>query len=137
MLGFSVHAVKAYATLVCDNYHQTVTPQQQILPVSESQHLYLHFQKQLCELSAKMSGAGYFGCKRDPLNQRNIKKVYDMVPSNLQHPVVDLRKYVIGVYSQSMLNSYTANAVCAAYKMDLKESITPDSERYSVFDPSC
>ena len=78
-----------------------------------------------------MSGIGYFGCKPDPIDHRDRMKVYDMVPSSLQYPTVDLRKYVTGIYNQGQLNSCTANAVCSAYKLDLKkDSMTP------IFDPS-
>ena len=89
-----------------------------------------------------MSGIGYFGCKPDPIDHRDQRKVYGpgMVPSSLQHPTVDLRQYVTGIYNQGQLNSCTANAVCSAYKLDLKkESMTPGSEMYAaapLFDPS-
>ena len=72
-----------------------------------------------------MSGIGYFGCKRDPIDHRDRKKIYDMVPSSLQYPTVDLRKYVTGIYNQGPLNSCTANAVCGAYRMDVKRESLP------------
>ena len=78
-----------------------------------------------------MSGIGYFGCKPDPVDLRDRMKVYEMVPSSLEYPTVDLRQYVTVIYNQGRLNSCTANAVCSAYKLDLKK----DSVSY-VFDSS-
>ena len=93
-----------------------------------------------------MSGVGYYGCKRDTHDHRDLKKVYmyDMVPSSLQHPNVDLRRYVHHVYDQGNLGSCTANAVCAAYGFDLKkQSQAPHTlaavlshRNYSYFDSS-
>ena len=84
-----------------------------------------------------MSGIGYFGCKPDPIDHRDRRKVYGMVPSSLQYPTVDLRQYVTGIYNQGQLNSCTANAVCSAYKLDLKkESMTRGSGKCATLDPS-
>jgi C1A family cysteine protease len=81
-----------------------------------------------------MSGIGYLGCIRDCDDPRDKKKVYDKIPSSPQH---DLRQYVTGIYAQGDLRSCTANAVCAAYRMDLKkESMTGGSGVDPVFDPS-
>lgn len=83
-----------------------------------------------------MSGIGYFGCKPDPIDYRDRKKVYGMVPSSLQHPTVDLRPYVTGIYDQGQLNSCTANAVCAAYKLDLKKEAALLPQAAALLDPS-
>ena len=81
-----------------------------------------------------MSGIGYFGCKPDRSDQRDHMKEYDVVPS-VHHPIVDLRQYVTGIYNQGQLSSCTANAVCAAYKLDLKkECMTPGSGMYAAAD---
>ena len=83
-----------------------------------------------------MSGVGYYGCKRDTHDHRDLKKVYDMVPSSLQHPNVDLRGYVHHVYDQGNLGSCTANAVCAAYGFDLKkqsQALVLGHRKYSYF----
>ena len=77
-----------------------------------------------------MSGIGYFGCKPDPIDHRDWMKMYAMVPSSLQYPSVDLRKYVTGIYNQGQLNSCTANAACGAYRMDVNKESLP------VFNPS-
>ena len=67
------------------------------------------------------SGVSFYGCVRDSFDHRDYKKVYEFVPSCQSHPKVDLRTYVEQVYDQGNLGSCTANALCAAYKFDLKK----------------
>lgn len=80
-----------------------------------------------------------FGAKRDQHDARDFAKDYGLssVPSAQHHPTVDLRKYVDYIYSQGSLNSCTANALCAAYRIDLKKQIeTYRAGKYHNFEPS-
>ena len=73
---------------------------------------------------------GYrYGAREDTYDRRDHKKVYhpSEIPTN-----IDLRGYVDHIYHQSSLDSCTANALCAAYGMDLVKQY----QTYSYFDPS-
>lgn len=74
-----------------------------------------------------MAQRRYYGAKRDPPDSRDFKIHFKDIPSELE---VDLSKYVHGVYDQRKIGSCTANAVCAAYRIDLNRQGLPD------FDPS-
>ncbi len=71
----------------------------------------------------------YYGAKPDSYDRRDVKKRFE--PKEIPgHGSKDLRKYVPFVYNQGQLGSCTANAVCAAYAIDLKK------EGKQVFKPS-
>lgn len=77
----------------------------------------------------------YYGARPDTRDDRDLKKVYSLaqIPTK---PTVDLRKFVDHVYDQGSLASCTANALCAAYGLDLmKQSLTVNSGYY-YFDSS-
>jgi len=74
-----------------------------------------------------MAQRRYYGAKRDRPDSRDFKIHFKDIPSESE---VDLSKYVRGVYNQFPLGSCTANAVCAAYRIDLNRQGLPD------FDPS-
>ncbi len=71
----------------------------------------------------------YYGAKPDSPDPRDHKKRFALweIP---RHGSKDLREYVPFVYNQGQLGSCTANAVCAAYAIDLKK------EGKEVFKPS-
>ena len=83
-----------------------------------------------------MSAIARYGAVRDSYDHRDYVQEYhgNKIPSH-RHTEVDLREYVDQVYSQGSLNSCTANAVCAAYQLDLKKQAEADSD-YTDFDPS-
>lgn len=74
-----------------------------------------------------MAQRRYYGAKRNRPDSRDFKIHFKDIPSESE---VDLSKYVRGVYNQLQLGSCTANAVCAAYRIDLNRQGLPD------FDPS-
>ena len=76
-----------------------------------------------------------YGCKRDSFDHRDHQKVYEYVPSCQSHPKVDLRQYVGGIYDQGKLGSCTANALCAAYKFDMKKELAASTCTPSVSFP--
>ena len=63
----------------------------------------------------------YCGAKVDSNDDRDRKKVYIKAeaPTGSRKPTVDLRGYIHMVYNQGELSSCTANALCAAYALDL------------------
>lgn len=79
-----------------------------------------------------------FGAKRDKHDARDMKRTYGLsnIPSTDHHPTIDLRKYVDYIYVQGDLNSCTANALCAAYRIDLKKQIETYGDKYYYFEPS-
>ena len=78
------------------------------------------------------------GCKRDKPSDKDLVRVYGgaNIPATAQHPRVDLRKYVHQVYNQGNLGCCTANAVCAAYEIELKKEAEPFKYNYYHFNPS-
>ena len=81
-----------------------------------------------------MAAVRYYGAKVDGYDYRDHRKVYGRLEIP-RHPSVDLREYVVHVYNQGSLGSCTANALCAAYSLDLKkQELTLGS--YYYFDPS-
>lgn len=83
-----------------------------------------------------MSVVARYGAVQDSYDHRDCIKEYSgrKIPSH-RHSEVDLCNYVDHVYAQGRLNSCTANAVCAAFGLDLKKQAETDSD-YSYFDPS-
>ena len=76
----------------------------------------------------------YYGAKPDKPDEKDCWKKYEQheIPSTWTHPKVDLSGYVHHVYDQGKLESCTANALCAAYGMDLVKQ----SQTTTDFDPS-
>ena len=77
----------------------------------------------------------FYGAKRDTDDYRDLKKKYwqHEIPGYSQRSH-DLSCYVQHVYDQKNLDSCTANALCAAYGLDLfKQSLTTGG---GYFDPS-
>lgn len=77
-----------------------------------------------------MAQSRYYGAKRDPPDRRDFKVHFPDIPTESE---VDLSKYVRSVYSQGKLESCTANAVCAAYCMDVKRQKLPDFNPSRLF----
>ena len=81
----------------------------------------------------------YYGAKPDTHDHRDYKKQYSRadIPSySWQHLTADLSEYVHHVYDQRNLGSCTANALCAAYGLDLMKQSKTLSGGYYYFDPS-
>ena len=78
------------------------------------------------------------GFKPDSLDDRDIVRVYgaEQIPSTDHHPVVDLRKYIHQIYDQGKLGSCTANAVCAAYKLELSRQAEVSKRNFYYVDRS-
>ncbi len=83
-----------------------------------------------------MSRAVYhYGAREDTYDRRDHKKVYH--PSEIpRHLNIDLRGYVDHIYAQGSLRSCTANALCAAYGLDLVKQSQTLSGGYNYFAPS-
>lgn len=64
----------------------------------------------------------FYGAKRDTDDRRDFKKKYEQHEIPGERTSHDLSKYVQHVYDQKDLNSCTANALCAAYGLDLTTS---------------
>ncbi len=85
----------------------------------------------------------YYGAKVDTWDYRDYKKEYsrreipqfDVHDSYRTHECY-LYKYVDHVYDQGQLGSCTANALCAAYGLDLKKQEETSHRGYVYFDPS-
>lgn len=82
-----------------------------------------------------MSLDRFYGAKRDIDDHRDYKTMYRQheIPGERSH---DLSKYVQHVYNQMDLGSCTANALCAAYGLDLYKQSLTTSGGYYYFDPS-
>ena len=78
----------------------------------------------------------YYGAKVDRPDHRDLKKVYQPSEIPRYHPNVDLRKYVGHIYNQGELGSCTANALCAAYGLDLTKQSSYPSGGYYYFNSS-
>ena len=78
------------------------------------------------------------GLKRDSHDDRDAERVYgdDLIPSSDEYPVVDLRKYIHQIYEQGNLGSCSANAVCAAYKLELSRQAEVSKNFYLYIDRS-
>uniref|UniRef100_A0A1X7V3Q9 Peptidase C1A papain C-terminal domain-containing protein n=1 Tax=Amphimedon queenslandica TaxID=400682 RepID=A0A1X7V3Q9_AMPQE len=85
-----------------------------------------------------MAVVHYCGAKPDKPDDRDYKKKYHKheIPSMRTHPNVDLSGYVHHVYHQGELGSCTANALCAAYGIDLMKQSQTIAGGYYYFDPS-
>lgn len=80
----------------------------------------------------------YYGARPYDPDHRDFRKVYSgaEIPSYQTHPKVDLRCYVDHVYNQGSLGSCTANAVCAAYGLELNKRAETLGRDYHYFNPS-
>ena len=78
----------------------------------------------------------YYGAKRDTPDHRDKTKVYAQSDISPKHPNVSLKKYVDHVYDQGSISSCTANALCAAYGLDLKKQQATLGGGYYYFNPS-
>ena len=78
------------------------------------------------------------GLLRDSPDHRDFIRRYgeDEIPSTDDHPVVDLRKYVIHVFEQFDLDSCTPNVVCAAYELLLQKQARELNHVHYDFDTS-
>lgn len=78
------------------------------------------------------------GGRRDIPDPRDFIKKYaaNEIPPTATHPTIDLRKYINHVYDQGTLESCTANALCAAYGLDLRRQAEKIDAAYYYFDPS-
>ena len=83
-----------------------------------------------------MAVVRYYGAKPDKPDDRDYRKKYQEheIPSMWTHPNVDLSVYVKHVYDQEKLQSCTANALCAAYGLDLVKQSQTTTGGY--FNPS-
>ena len=79
-----------------------------------------------------------YGARPDKPDYRDHRKKYEQheVPSMRNHPNVDLSVYVDHVYDQGDLESCTANALCAAYGLDLVKQSQTTTGGFSYFNPS-
>ena len=82
-----------------------------------------------------MAVVRYYGAKPDKPDDRDFRKKYKQheIPSDLN---VDLSVYVDHVYNQGDLGSCTANALCAAYGLDLVKQSQTTTGGFSYFNPS-
>ena len=78
------------------------------------------------------------GGKRDPPDSRDYTIRYGdhMIPRRDRDPKVDLRPYIDTIYNQGNLGSCTANALCAAFTLELKRQCKEAGQTYVPFDPS-
>ena len=86
-----------------------------------------------------MAALRYYGAKKDSHDYRDHKKYYYSyeIPSRRHFDAsVNLSKYVDHVYNQESLDSCTANALCAAYGLDLKKQESTLFGGFYYFDPS-
>ena len=83
-----------------------------------------------------MAVVRYYGAKEDSYDHRDFKKRYSQSDIPRYHPSVNLSKYVDHVYNQEDLGSCTANALCAAYGLDLKKQELTLFGGFYYFDPS-
>uniref|UniRef100_A0A1X7SZ67 Peptidase C1A papain C-terminal domain-containing protein n=1 Tax=Amphimedon queenslandica TaxID=400682 RepID=A0A1X7SZ67_AMPQE len=83
-----------------------------------------------------MAVVRYYGAKPDEPDDNDKRKKYGghEIPSGGTN--VDLSHYVQHVYNQENLHSCTANALCAAYGMDLKKQSQTIAGGYYYFNPS-
>ena len=77
-----------------------------------------------------------YGAKPDNPDWRDIRKEYTEIPSWDYYYTQDLQKYVDHVYDQGSIASCTANALCAAYGLDLKKQSQTLDGGYQYFNPS-
>lgn len=84
------------------------------------------------------STSRHYGGVRDPPDHRDHRLKYGLqhIPSTVDHPSVDLRNYIDHVYDQGDLESCTANALCAAYGLDLKKQAKSVDRHYHYFNSS-
>lgn len=81
----------------------------------------------------------FYGAKRDTPDDRDfMNKVYEEIPDEDEWSYVDLCEGVKMVYDQGTLQSCTANAVCAAYGLDLliEQELGLNRVRRGCSDPS-
>ena len=81
---------------------------------------------------------GRTGLKRDCFDCRDFERVYgaQAIPATVDHPVVDLRKYVNHVFKQGKLGSCSANAICATFELQLKRRAKDQGDIHFHFDSS-
>ena len=84
-----------------------------------------------------------YGAKRDSHDARDFSKVYEYqaipqayVGTEYRTHSKNLSSYVDHVSDQGQLGSCTANALCAAYGLDLKKQESTLHKGYVYFDPS-
>ena len=77
----------------------------------------------------------HYGARHDTEDDRDFRVIYPQLQICC-NPIVDLRKYVNHIYDQGNLNSCTANALCAAYAIDLMKQSLTLSGGYYYFNPS-
>jgi C1A family cysteine protease len=84
-----------------------------------------------------MSVSRYYGGIPDTKDCKDRIKIYNaqQITSGEDHPRADLRRHIHHVYDQGNLSSCTANAVCAAYALDLNKQRALGGD-YEPFDPS-
>ena len=77
------------------------------------------------------------GGKRDTPDARDVSKNYEQhqIPSVDEHPVVDLRQYILKIYDQDTLESCTSCVLCGAYGLELKKQ-SEGSKVFHYFDCS-
>ena len=59
-----------------------------------------------------------------------------MIPRRDRDTKVDLCPYIDTIYNQGNLGSCTANALCAAFTLELKRQCKEAGQTYVSFDPS-
>ena len=59
-----------------------------------------------------------------------------LMPQVMKQPVADLRKYVMCVYQQEKSESCTANALCAAFGLNLRKQELTLDQGFCYFNPS-
>lgn len=80
----------------------------------------------------------YYGFKRDKEDPRDHVRVFGAahIAKVEERPVVDLSEFVDHDYDQGVLESCTANALCAAYGLELKRQRLKSDSHYHYFNPS-
>ena len=79
----------------------------------------------------------YYGAKPDKPDGRDHRRMYEQHEIPMwTHPNIDLSGYVHHVYDQGKLESCTANALCAAYGLDLVKQSRTTRGGFSYFNPS-
>ena len=104
--------------------------------IPPSNCLYLSANKTRHHYFLEMAVVHHCGAKPDEPDHRDHRKKYHEIPCTWTHPNVDLSGYVHHVYDQGSVGSCTANALCAAYGLDLVKQSRTIAGGYYYFDPS-
>ena len=78
-----------------------------------------------------------YGLARDEKDERDHRRIFEdhHIKAAKDTAIVDLSKYIPHDYNQGRLESCTANALCSAYGLELREQQKKDP-RFHYFEPS-